>query len=454
MLRRAHFWLLVTALALAPLPLGLNRPLAWTIFGVIIGFLLFCWPFVAAADMEWKPRVHRVLLAPGLLMLAVFTWAIFQAYAPVSGGWAYPIWQMTAESLPDASITPVIAADPQAAYGVLFRWVLYAGVFWLAYQHCQSARRAASLLNVVAIAGTLYSLYGLTIWLTGSQNLLGMEKWAYVGDVTSTFVNKNHFATFAGISIVCCGALFMRRLRGEPLGLHLLTNRRARPALRYLAGGMLCFAALLGSGSRGGLLATVVGFAVLIAAIFIVSRSPEKRPRLLLWCAIAFTAFVVAGCWYLIAGQIGMTDSQDRVRIYDTVLRLITERPFLGYGLGSFPVVFAQNRPVTVNQVWGEAHNTYLELLLELGIPAALALFSAIVLLLVRLFRGLLERRRARIFPVVALAVSAVVIAHAFVDFSLQIPAITVLWLSLLGAGFAQSFSTRQRRRSQADEAL
>jgi O-antigen ligase len=149
-----------------------------------------------------------------------------------------------------------------------------------------------------------------------------------------------------------------------------------------------------------------------------------------------------------------MTDSQDRVRIYDTVLRLITERPYLGYGLGSFPVVFAQNRPVTVNQVWGEAHNTYLELLLELGIPAALALFSAVVLLLVRLFRGLLERRRARIFPVVALAVSAVVIAHAFVDFSLQIPAITVLWLSLLGAGFAQSFSTRQRRRQQADEAL
>ncbi|WP_445682320.1 O-antigen ligase family protein [Radicibacter daui] len=454
MLRRAHFWLLAVALALAPLPLGLNRPLAWTAFGIIIGLLLLLWPFASASDADWKPKVHRSLLAPGLLLLAAFLWGIFQAYIPVSGDWSYPIWHMTATSLPDEAVVPVIAADPYAAFGTLFRWALYAGVFWLAYQHCQSARRAASLLNVIAIAGTLYSLYGLAIWLTGSQSILGMEKWAYAGDVTSTFVNKNHFATFAGISMLCCMALFMRRLRGEPLGWRLFANRRARPALPYLAAATICFLALLGSGSRGGLLATIVGSAVLVAGIFIVSRSPEKRPRLLLWCGAAFTLFIVAGCWYLIAGQIGMTDSQDRVRIYDTVLRLITERPLLGYGLGSFPVVFAQNRPVTVNQVWGEAHNTYLELLLELGIPAALAVFAAAALLIIRTGRGVLERRRARIFPVVALSTSALVIAHAFVDFSLQIPAISVIWLSLLGAGFAQSFSTRQKRKQPADERL
>ena len=90
------------------------------------------------------------------------------------------------------------------------------------------------------------------------------------------------------------------------------------------------------------------------------------------------------------------------------------------------------------------AHNTYLENVLELGIPAASALFGVFVFFLILCAIGIQQRRRDAVYPCVGLAATILVAAHALIDFSLHIPAITATYMLIMGAACAQCWSSRR----------
>ena len=91
--------------------------------------------------------------------------------------------------------------------------------------------------------------------------------------------------------------------------------------------------------------------------------------------------------------------------------------------------------------VWDKAHNTYLEVLQGLGLPVGILFLLGIGTLVWRSGMGALTRRQSMIAPLAASAASVVVLSHAFADFSLQIQAVALTWIALLGAGVAQSWS-------------
>ncbi len=51
----------------------------------------------------------------------------------------------------------------------------------------------------------------------------------------------------------------------------------------------------------------------------------------------------------------------------------------------------------------------------------------------------------AKWYPCIGVAATALVGAHSFVDFSLQIPAVTATYCLLMGAACAQSWSSRRK---------
>ena len=57
---------------------------------------------------------------------------------------------------------------------------------------------------------------------------------------------------------------------------------------------------------------------------------------------------------------------------------------------------------------------------------------------------GIRRRRRDRVYPAIGVAATALVAAHSTVDFSLQIPAVSVSYAFILGLACAQSFPTRE----------
>ena len=92
---------------------------------------------------------------------------------------------------------------------------------------------------------------------------------------------------------------------------------------------------------------------------------------------------------------------------------------------------------------YDRAHNTWLENLFELGVPAAMALFLAIGGLVVICLQGVRRRRRDWAFPAVGVAASVLVGVHAMLDFSLQLPAVAILYACIMGVACAQSWSSR-----------
>jgi O-antigen ligase len=140
----------------------------------------------------------------------------------------------------------------------------------------------------------------------------------------------------------------------------------------------------------------------------------------------------------------GATDL--RFSIYDVTLDGISERPYLGMGAGTFEQVFAFIRPETFSHrgVIVRAHSTYLENALELGIPAAAALVLAVVLLALVCLRGVRRRRNDAYYPALGFAASVLVGLHSLVDFSLQIPAVSVTYAFVLGLACAQSWGSRE----------
>ncbi len=99
------------------------------------------------------------------------------------------------------------------------------------------------------------------------------------------------------------------------------------------------------------------------------------------------------------------------------------------------------------------AHDTYIEHLVELGIPATILLYTGPVLLFGMCVRGVFNRRRDQVVPLVASSATVLVGLHSLVDFSLQIPAVAVTYAAILGAGCAQAMRsepTVQASRSRA----
>ncbi len=88
-----------------------------------------------------------------------------------------------------------------------------------------------------------------------------------------------------------------------------------------------------------------------------------------------------------------------RILIWKGALEMIKEQPLFGFGYGAFPYIIGKYVPEVQN---ADAHNTYLIIAAEMGIPA-LAIFLIILLMLIKNSWWLLRRTKDRYFKAFAL---------------------------------------------------
>lgn len=448
---RLLFWALVLLVALMPLPFGSARPWAWSAAALATGLLALGYAVLLLSARLPLRLAPRRLALPAFFFLPPVAWALYQALALPPAALAHPVWAEAAGLLGPA-VAPRVGVEGHAALTALMRLLTHATVFLLAVQLCRAPGRARLAVAAIALAGGAYALYAILALVFAPERLLWFGRWAYLGDATGTFVNRNSYATYAGLGLLAALTLLADHLRraaaadGGRVALARLLRSFAETAWLPATAAVALLSAVLLTHSRGGFLSAAGGVLVLLLCLVAAGR----LGRLGRW---AIAGFALAAALLILAVSADVTlerlsrtviEQEERLFLYERVLAGIADRPWLGHGFGSFDLAYRAYNDSAIWSYYDKAHSDYLEAAFELGLPAALSLWLAILAAALVCLAGLWRRRRDRLYPALGVAATVLIALHAAVDFSLQMPAVAATYAFLLGLAYGQSWSTRE----------
>lgn len=440
----AVFWTFIAALAWTPWWFGSNVLLAWGINAVIFPGLVVVMEVTLLVCGARHAVGWRSIALPFICAGAVIVFLVVQTATWTPHALHHPIWDMASGTL-ERSVAGSISVNRDLTMQALIRLVTAASAFWLALQLCRDPQRANRLLVAIAAIATAYAGYGLVV-RTLEPGVGGF--------VTSTFYNRNHFAAYAGMGLIVAFGLLLRLYRTVP-------SRNASWRMRAVdflettgkAGAIhvsmvaVVAAALMLTGSRGGIVSFLIGGLVLVFTVFGRRKGAggEQIAVIGLFGLLVAAVFVVFGdAFFGKVEHLGFGD-ESRLAIYRLTISSILNAPFLGYGYGTFADVFpmVRDRSLDVAGVWTAAHNTYLEVIQGLGLVFGPLLILSVALPVMQCVAGAGTRKIDATVPAIAAAVSCLIALNALVDFSLQIQAVTLTFMAILGTGVAQSTSSR-----------
>jgi O-antigen ligase len=412
----------VTLLLFGPLAAGAVRP--WAIFVLEIGAaLLFALWVVRQAGsgvMEFtgNPLFPPMLVFAALIVLQLVTGITAYRYQTFSSALLY------------------------CAYGLFC---------FLVVQCLRRSSQIKTLALVFSAYGFLLAMFALLQSITSNGKLYWLRTPRFGGWIYGPYVNHNHFAGL------------MEMLVPIPLIFFLMHRAQGwRKAMAALAAGVMASTIFL-SGSRGGMAAFTVQVAVL-SAVLLKQRKARRSSvglgffllitiGLLIWLGgselTKRMASINAEARQELSGGMRMAIDRDGLKMY-------AHKPVLGWGLGTFPDVYPRYRSFHTNFFVNEAHNDYLQLLVEVGTLG----FATMIWYIVLLCRSAIKKMgnwTEDINGAVALATIIGVtgiLVHSFVDFNLQIPANAALFYVLcVVAAFESRFgrAVRKPARRQAE---
>lgn len=368
----------------------------------------------AKAQMAYgKPAAASALPFVGLAMFTFFLvtsrWAVFTEVGiviallglmirpqdfrfPAPAGWAlaFLLW---------ALVTSFFALSPETARAELLERLKSLIIFVVVINTLRTPRQLRFYVFLVLVAFMIYPARGaLTNYVTGNL-LVGRVIWNKI------YSNPNDLGA---MTLLTTG-----------LALSIATVKTERRRVRWAVG--LCvpvmIVIMLLTQSRGVFIGLIVGFApVLLAQI-------RKRPSFALPVIIAV---VVAGVlipgtvWHRLGGISKLTSTEtvaeadpegsaaQRFEIDKIAWRIFADHPLIGVGIGCYDEANKRYSPGLGKR---DAHNTYLSLGAELGLPGLLLWLGLVgsVLLQVKRYR--------RSFAVDAAPIQIVWIERAVVGF-------------------------------------
>jgi O-antigen ligase len=402
-------------LMFGPLAFGAVEP--WSIFVLEAGsaLLLLLWVAKQCLDGEIKLRPNVLYLPMGAFGLLIFFQIVFRATAyehdSINGGLLF------------------------CAYAILC---------FLASQTLLRSAQARKLAVILSVYGCAVASLALLQGIAPNGKLYWLREPRLGGWIYGPYVNHNHYAGL------------MEMLVPIPLVLSLTHMAHKKERLIAAVAAAIMAGTIFLSGSRGGMLALMVE--LMILAIVVVRQ--QKGMRLALATG-AFLAILIGLSVWLGGAELGQrifsisTEARTEVsgglrwNIDRDAFKMFLKRPVTGWGLGTFPVVYPQFRSFYTNFFVNQAHDDYMQLLVETGLLG----FGIMVWFLVALYRKAWKKIgnwTSDVSGAVALACFlgfTGILIHSAVDFNLQIPANAALFYVVCTIGAADPFAQPMRKR-------
>jgi O-antigen ligase len=336
-----------------------------------------------------------------------------------------------------------LSAYPHDTFSLALRYCAYGVLCFLACQTLLRNVQVRQLTLIFSIYGAALAGFALIQGISSNGKLYWIRQPRMGGWIYGPYVNHNHYAGL------------MEMLVPIPLVLSLthLASSKARNAAAAAAAVMV--GTIFISGSRGGMLAIIAE--LIILAVLLIKQKRGIRTAIGLGM---FLAIVVGLLTWVGGGElsrriatIGPSHSElaSDIRSYINRdgIRMFLKKPVLGWGLGTFPVVYPQFRTFYTNFFVNEAHNDYLQLLVEMGLLG----FATMVWFVVTLYARCLQKIKdwaddisGAVTLACMLGLSGILV-HSAIDFNLQIPANAALFYVMCTIAASEPFVQPARKR-------
>jgi hypothetical protein len=389
-------------------------------------------------------------MLPLALVALALAWAVVQILPGMPQNWVHPVWGMDANILP--AVHGTISLNPWRTAGETLNLASYVMAGGLAFVMARRIETARLLLNSIVAITALYAFYAFTLAFADVQQVNVFYSVPYKNVLMSgPFMLHNSLATYCGLgSLAALAKLIVDASRTVVAGHGI--QRLAETTLQFCFGRgaldiialVLTFAGVVASASRAGFVSMLIGLMAMALVASLISHAQTRR-----WAAIG--ALVAALPLLLIIVLNGDTlssridlllasDTADVIRfpLRVSARRMIADAPLLGLGLGTFEDAYPMYAAQVFPNVMDKAHCDYLEFAAGIGLPAAIAWWSALAWLAGANFRAIFVRHRRQEFSIIAVGASVLVAVHSAVDFSLQIPSVAFLFAALLSIGTSQ----------------
>ena len=356
-----------------------------------------CLRLIGHADVI---SVGTNLLTEAFVMIAAMFWALHLVLTRSAAWIRSPLNVLIGVFWVLLAVSAIRAPHLQKSLPAFFDWASYLLLFLLVLQFSLRQGSAVVFIRVLVACAAVLSLYGLfqyyhrldeiarQLETDTDATLQRMNQSAdalpdiiaRVKDkrIYSTFVNPNSFAGFLLMTVPLTLGLLIDTFRSRK---HAL----AAAGALFLALSLQVYALWLtfSKSSLAIIALMLVIFAVMAAAMFL----GRRRAALIALAAAGLVALGAAGLWaagpaqpaggsFLSSKIAGARKSLGfRLEYWAAAADMIRDNALLGVGLNNFGDRYAQYKTPTGGEVQ-KAHNDYLQVAAEVGVPAAFVLWT------------------------------------------------------------------------------
>jgi O-antigen ligase len=458
-MNKGIYRLFIFTLLFAPLAFGTVEPWSLTVMETssLLAFLLL---------LFWKLRNEDAFFyeTPGLIPLLCLLVLMGIQLLPMPGGIVkiispetYDIYKKTI-FINDPVSWVCLSINKKATLVDFFRVASYVVFYTLTIQVLSKKDVLKKTVATLIIFASFLSLFAILQRILWNNKIYWIRELTLGGTPFGPYVNRNHYAGLMEMLFPLVLSLFLfykpprsayKSFRDKITELFNIQRTNIYILLGFSS--VLIATSLFLTLSRSGIVSLCIS--MIFFGVLLLSRGANKRRGVII--IVIFILIVLSVAWFgwtpIIERFERLKDTQGhiselRLEIWKDSRNIIKDFPLTGTGFGSFLNIYPKYRTISGNAVADHAHNDYIEVLSEGGIPAFFLCMCFLTILFYKSYRVFLRRREIYSVYLFIAAVSGMlaILIHSFTDFNLRIGANGLYFFFLAGLAVS-SANTRLR---------